>query len=154
MVVKKNKTNESFESDFTRITGYNIDTDIIEECLDIIGKVFDKWDDIYEFKYAFKKLYFKANDPISDDYWVSLSYDTKLNDNALTLKIEGYNSTDYWGLPFTQDIMSNMCNKLLNMKYTPEYLFEVFTKLENALKSQIGDNYDEIDLLDFLYYDY
>jgi hypothetical protein len=147
MAVKKIRLNEDFESDFSQIVGRNVNTEIIEECLDIISEAFKDYDTIEEFYFdgISNDLYFTASNAIDGpNCYIEVSYLKSYDELVFDFKDRPY-------LSFTSEVISKIHNSI-NLNITPESLNNTFNRLKKTLRSlNLKDN---IDLIDFMYYNY
>lgn len=147
MVVKKIKMNEDFESEFSQIVGRNVNTEIIEECLTTIREAFKNYNPIKRFYFdsTTNTLHFKASISV-DDCYIDVMYLNNLNGDKLVF----YSRSDF-NLSFTSRVFSKLQDSI-NFNITPESLENTFNRLKKTLRSlNLKDN---LDLIDFMYYNY
>lgn len=151
MAVKKIRMNEDFESEFSKIVGRNVNTEIIEECLDTISEAFKDYDMIEEFYFddITNDLYFTASNPIDGpNCCIEVSYLKNADELSFCFTGSVYKTS---GLSFTSETTSKIYDSI-NLNITPESLNNAFNRLKKTLRSlNLKDN---IDLIDFMYYNY
>ena len=151
MAVKRIRLNEDFESEFSQIVGRNVNTEIIEECLDIISEAFKDYDTIEEFYFdgISNDLYFTASNAIDGpNCYIEVSYLKNADELSFCFTGSVYKTS---GLSFTSEITSKIYD-CINLNITPESLNNAFNRLKKTLRSlNLKDN---LDLIDFMYYNY